>query len=343
MIGGRIKAAGAVLWRAGGAGSDGVGGADSGEAGSGDSGSAEVEVALIHRPRYDDWSFPKGKAEPGEHQMVTALREIEEETGYRCVLGRRLPDTEFVVAGRPKRVRYWAATPVGGSGFEPNDEVDAIAWLPAAEARKRLTSPLDAVVLDAFLDAPVPTYPIVLQRHGKAERRGIQYPDDLSRPLAEAGVEQADSLAVLLAAYGAQAVVSSPAVRCLGTIRPYAERADLPVRTDAALTEISYVHAPRAVVSWLRELVAQRRGTVVCTHGPLLDELISAVLYNPGLGGSAGLDHGPTLAGQPWGAQTADRWANDPLPTGCAWVLHFDATVPDGEPPRLLAVDRLKP
>jgi 8-oxo-dGTP diphosphatase len=319
-----VKAAGAVLWRPDGAGA--------------------VEVALIHRPRYDDWSFPKGKEDEDEHPVRTALREVEEETGLRCILGRRLPNTEYEVEAGPKRVKYWAACPVGPSSFEPNDEVDAIDWLPPDEARLRLSSELDAVVLEAFLAAPVPTFPIVLQRHGKAEGRSPEYPDDLARPLAAVGRAQAEALSWLLPAFGAEQVVSSPAVRCLGTIRPFTERAGVPLRTDAALTEIAYVHAPRAVVSWLRRLIALRRGTVVCTHGPLLDELIAAVLYNPGFGGSDGRDDGPTLAGRPWSGRTADRWANDPLPTGCSYVLHFDATAAhDEEPPRLLAVDRLKP
>ena len=200
-------------------------------------------------------------------------------------------------------------------------------------------------MLDAFRSAPVRTYPIVLQRHGKAERRSADYPDDLARPLAATGIAQASALADLLAAYGAADVVSSPAVRCVATVRPYAEQAGLTLGTDPALTEIAYVHAPRAVVSWLRELIAQRRGTVVCTHGPLLDELISAVLYNPGLGGSAGLDDGPAIGGRPWSAEAADHWANTPLPTGCAWVLHFDAAqAPGGDrAPALVAIDRLKP
>ena len=337
MIGGRIKAAGTVLWRPGpdGAAASAGGGATS--AGGG------VEVALIHRPRYDDWSFPKGKTDEGEHALHTALRETEEETGYRGVLGRRLPDTEYESLGRDKRVKYWAAQPVGESAFTPNEEVDALEWLSADAARKRLTSPLDVTVLEAFLEAPVPTYPIVLQRHGKAERRGPEYADDLARPLAPAGREQADALAGLLGVYGAEEVVSSPAVRCLATIRPFVDASGLPLREDNTLTEFAYVHAPRAVVSWLRELIRLRRGTVVCTHGPLLDELISAVLFNPGLGGSAAFDHGPTLAGRPWRDETADRWANDPLSVGCAWVLHFDATVTQERGPRLLGIDKLKP
>jgi 8-oxo-dGTP diphosphatase len=323
----RIKAAGAVLWR---------------PAGGSDPASADVEIALIHRDRYDDWSFAKGKAEPGEHALTTAVREVQEETGLRSVLGRRLPSIEYEVLGRPKRVKYWAGRAAADSAaaddvFVPNDEVDELEWLPAAEARERLTSPLDVHVLDGFLAAPAETFPIILQRHGKAERRSSEYPDDLARPLALAGRQQAMVLAEALAAYGTKDLISSPAVRCVQTVRPYSESHDVELRTDTALTEISYVHAPRAIVSWLRELADQRRGTIVCTHGPLLDELIGAVLYGPSFGPAAGMQ-GPSLNGQPWSERVADRWTNEPLSTGCAWVLHFD--VPRS---RLVAVDRLKP
>jgi 8-oxo-dGTP diphosphatase len=316
---GRVKAAGALLWR---------------------DGAAGLEVALIHRERYDDWSFAKGKAEPGEHALVTAVREVQEETGYRAVLGRRLPNTEYEALGRPKRVRYWAGHPAAEVEFVPNDEVDALAWCSPETAAARLTSPLDRQVLEAFLAAPARTFPVVLQRHAKAERRSGVYRDDLARPLAPPGQQQALALEQLLAAYGRLRVVSSPAVRCVATVRPYAESHGLELETEAALTETAYVHAPRAIVGWLKDLVQQREGAVACTHGPLLDELIAAVLYGPGFGGSVKLDDGPTLNGKPWDAATADQWANDPIAPGCAWVLHFAR---DDEEPGLVAVDRLKP
>src|SRR5579859_2278300 len=140
---GPVEAAGAVLWRPG---LDGP------------------ELALIHRPRYDDWSFPKGKRDSGEHVQLTATREVFEETGQRIVLGRRLPSISYEVVGAPKRVRYWAGRPAPMSGignhFEPNHEVDRVAWLTPAEARLRLTRRLDAAVLDAFMAEPVDTVPI---------------------------------------------------------------------------------------------------------------------------------------------------------------------------------------
>ncbi len=316
---GKIKASGALLWR------DGADG---------------TEIALIHRDRYDDWSFPKGKAEPGEHALVTALREVEEETGHRVVLGRRLPNTEYEVLGRPKRVRYWAGQSHADVAFVENDEVDGFAWLDPEAAAARLSNAMDRAVLEAFLAGPAHTFPVILQRHGKAEHRGPLYRDDLTRPLAPAGQQQAVTLAELLAGYGRLRVVSSPAVRCVSTVRPYADFRALELTTDPVLTEQAYVHAPRAVVGWLRDLVGRREGTVVCTHGPLLDELIAAVLYSPDLGGSARLDEGPTLNGKPWEPATADQWANESIAPGCAWVLHF---AQDADRPGLVAVDKLKP
>ncbi len=316
---GRIKAAGALLWR------DGPDG---------------PEIAVIHRERYDDWSLPKGKFEPGEHALVTALREVQEETGHRVVLGRRLPNIEYPVLGRPKRVRFWAGHSADAVEFTANDEVDALDWLAPAAALDRLTRPLDRGVLEAFLRGPAHTFPVILQRHGKAEHRGPDYPDDLLRPLASHGQEQAVTLAELLSAYGRLRVISSPAVRCVATIRPYAEFRALEIEIDAALTEQAYVHAPRAVVSWLRDLTAHQEGVVVCTHGPVLDELIAAVLHGPGFGGSTRLEDGPTLNGKPWDPATADQWANESIPTGGAWVLHFAL---DPEAPGLVAVDKLKP
>src|ERR1700736_2145609 len=134
-----IEAGGAVLWRPG---PDGP------------------ELALIHRPRYDDWSFPKGKLEPGEHIQLTAMREVFEETGQRMALGRRLPSISYRLAssGATKRVHYWAGRALyeseGAGHFEPNHEVDRLAWLTPAEARLRLSRPLDGTVLEAFLAAP---------------------------------------------------------------------------------------------------------------------------------------------------------------------------------------------
>lgn len=114
---------------------------------------AVVEVLLVHRPRHDDWSFPKGKVEPGDvDDEATARREVLEETGYECALGRELASTAYIDSrGRPKQVRYWEMRVVDGA-FLPNAEVDEVVWLTLGPASERLSYPHDRAVLDDFAD-----------------------------------------------------------------------------------------------------------------------------------------------------------------------------------------------
>jgi 8-oxo-dGTP diphosphatase len=128
---GPIQAAGAVLWRRS-------------RFGPG------IEIGLIHRPKYDDWSYPKGKLKPGEDVRSAAVREVKEETGMDCVLGEPLPTSRYVANGRLKEVHYWSAEATGGA-FVPNREVDRLVWLPPAAARNRLTHERDRPLVDALL------------------------------------------------------------------------------------------------------------------------------------------------------------------------------------------------
>jgi 8-oxo-dGTP diphosphatase len=150
-----ILAAGCLLWRRAAAGESGPGGdgrpGRDGAPGGGAPGGA-VEVCLVHRPAYDDWSHPKGKLKPGEGALAAALREVLEETGHYCVPGARLGTVDYEVDGRPKTVEYWAAEESGGT-FTPGREVDRILWLSPAAARERLTQPRDQVLVDHLVAA----------------------------------------------------------------------------------------------------------------------------------------------------------------------------------------------
>ena len=126
-----VRAAGGVVWRE----VDGV-----------------VEVLLVHRPRYDDWTFPKGKCDAGEADDACALREVEEEAGLRCALGRELASTRYVDGnGRDKLVRYWAMTVVEQLAWAPGDEVDDQRWVPLADVGAQLTYQRDQPVLGSFV------------------------------------------------------------------------------------------------------------------------------------------------------------------------------------------------
>ncbi|HEY3868523.1 MAG TPA: NUDIX hydrolase [Actinocrinis sp.] len=331
---GVIQAAGALLWRPG---PDGP------------------ELALIHRPRYDDWSFPKGKLEPGEPHLLAAAREVLEETGHRMVVGRRLPPVAYEVNGMPKQVRYWAARAVppgeGGGRFEPNDEVDRLAWLTPPEAGHRLTRWHDVNVLEAFLAAPVDTVPLLLLRHGAAEHRGPDYPDDMLRPLAPEGKAQAEALVPLISCYGPLSVIASPARRCLDTVNPYARSRQALVDVDPALTEPAHAADPQAVASWMRALISEARPAVVCSHRPVIDDMFASVLP-PGLAADREEQRAaaiaPTVNGRDWTQKDTERYLeaggrHARLPTGAAWVLHTTRRLSPRLLPRLVALDRLRP
>jgi 8-oxo-dGTP pyrophosphatase MutT (NUDIX family)/phosphohistidine phosphatase SixA len=288
---GPIEAAGAVLWRHG---RDGA------------------EVLLIHRPKRDDWSLAKGKREPGEHIVLTAVREVTEETGVRPVLGRRLRTVRYEVNGVPKRVHYWAAarpTP-GDAFFVPNPEVDRVEWLPLPRARERLSYSRDPGVLDDFAEWPRETVPLILLRHASAGNKGDWPGDDLLRPLDEQGQADALTLAALLDCYGPRRVVSSPAKRCVDTVAPYAARIGAPVETDAALgppgrspEQSSGRTSSGDPASPIARVAADGVPAVVCTHRENIPGLLAAACQQFGAAPPAD----PSLAkGSFWVLQIGD-------------------------------------
>jgi 8-oxo-dGTP diphosphatase len=225
-------------------------------------------VLLVHRPKYDDWSFPKGKQDPGEHVVATAVREVEEETGLRTVLGRPLQPVAYPVSSGRKVVHYWCARVDGDadvSSYAPNSEIDAVAWVPVDKAARRLSYDHDRELLEQHLAFPKRTWPLVVLRHGAAFPRDEWTGDDRLRPLAAEGKAQAKALPPVLCAYGVSRLVSSPSKRCTQTLR----RMHLPIERSPSLSE--EVEAPAAL---LDELLAARQGAVVCTHRPVLPAIL---------------------------------------------------------------------
>lgn len=240
-----------------------------------------LEVALVHRPKYDDWSWPKGKLEPGESWVAAGVREVREETGMAVRLGLPLPEAAYEVGSdtgsRPKVVRYWAAEVVDSSG-RGDAEVDQTAWLDLDAAARRLDYPRDHQQLHALADADADgrlrTWPVAVVRHARALGRRHWKRSDPSRPLNEAGRARAQMLVPVLAAYGVRELVSSPAVRCTGTLQPYAKACATTVRLRQALSEEGFDRDPRAAVALLETLLADEVPAALCSHGPVLPTLL---------------------------------------------------------------------
>jgi 8-oxo-dGTP diphosphatase len=226
------------------------------------------ELALVHRPRYDDWTFPKGKAEDGESDEDNADREVREETGFRCERGPEVATIEYVDhLGRSKTVRYWLMYPAGGA-FAPNAEVDQLRWVGPQQAMGLLTYEHDRRVLAAALSFDRPVF---LVRHGKAGDRDAWVEDDLLRPLTRKGRAQAEGLVAMFHDRPVDHVLSSPFVRCVQTVRPLAIDRSVPVEEHGALAE-------GARTEDAISLVRSRGGAVVaCSHGDVIPAIVLAL------------------------------------------------------------------
>lgn len=286
----QIRAAGGVVWRPS---ADGV------------------QVCVVHRPRYDDWSLPKGKLEPGEHPLAAAVREVAEESDVRAVPQARLRSIRYVSDGLPKVVDYWAMRAVGTGGFEPGTEVDDIRWLPLADAVGLMTYPHDVWVLQDFAGLAPVTAVLALFRHAHAGNRATWSGPDTARPLDPAGMAQARQLADLAALIRPDGLRSATARRCVQTLEPLAARLDLPIEADSDFDEPKpgqdVAECALAGAARLAELAAAGRTTVVCGQG----KVIPGALEN--------------LTGSPGDYRT---------PKAGGWLLAFSGT-------RLIATDRL--
>lgn len=295
-----VLAAGAVLWR------PAAGG---------------FELALVHRPRYDDWSFPKGKLDPGESMPFAALREVAEETGHTARLGAVVGDVRYAVPEGDKMVRYWAAQACGGE-FVPNAETDELRWLGPDRAAELLSYRHDLDLLHRFTALAPPASVIVLVRHAKAGSRRQWNGQDAQRPLSGSGREQARQLAALLPLFGPDRITSAPPVRCRESVVPVAELLGLPVHDEPLLGEDGYWADPDRGRARLRGLAARPGVTVVCSQGGVIPDVVRTLATGAGLPG-VDPDDVPSRKASTWvltftaggGIRTADYY---PHPTGPA-------------------------
>jgi len=237
------------------------------------------EVLLVHRPKYDDWAWPKGKQDPGEHVAATAVREVLEETGVEVRLGRPLPRQLYLVSGgRAKHVHYWTGWVVGDedvSGYAANAEIDQVAWLGIDKARHLLTYADDMALLERVEKHPKRTTALVVLRHARARKRDSWSGDDAERPLSRQGRDDAEQLIPVLSAYGVTRIVSSDSTRCLQTVEPYAADHVLQVEGQPGLSEEDWT--PDSVRRVVGELLAGKENAVLCSHRPVLPAILAAL------------------------------------------------------------------
>ncbi len=272
-----VRAAGCVVWRTGGKGSR-TGGKGARRDGK------EPEVLLVHRPRWEDWSFPKGKLDRGETWYAAAVREVLEETGLAVRLGPRLPDVHYTVSGANPRktVQYWCAKAPKSADittFEPNDEIDELRWVPASKALRTLSYSYDSDLLQEFLATAYDTSPLLVIRHAHARSRKAWRHDDVERPLKAEGKEQAHRLVPLLAAYDVKRVISSDALRCVDSVLPYVNTHPAKLTLDPSLSEESF--DLEAMQRRVGHELAGRRRVAICSQRPVLPDLQRALGVEP--------------------------------------------------------------
>lgn len=308
-----IQAAGALCWRRSGAG--------------------RLEVLVVHSPRYDEWSWPKGKPEAVDGVMewlpVCAVREVAEESGVTVRLGRRLPSVRYRMPdGRPKEVTYWVGRPVhDGAPTAHLDEIDAQEWIPAESARERLSRPGDHRPLDKLLKLDkrgrLDTRALIVARHAEAVPRSEWTGTDADRPLTDQGRQQAEAMVSLLGCWRPHQLLTSPWVRCRETMRPYAKSDHDPLLEAPELTEDTAVHDPNAAAALIQRmggLAAADGDLAVCTHRPVIGVIMDVF------------------------RQLATSGARDDLPTKDPWLAKGELLVAhvSAEPagPRIRAVER---
>ena len=265
----------------------------------------KLRILVVHRTQHKDISLPKGKLDPGETLPETAVREIAEETGLIVALGAPLGVVEYdLPGGRPKTVYYWAAETdalaIANSTFVSNHEIEQLTWLSAKKARALLSYPHDVDIVNRFAELAAQgrarTFAIIALRHGKATPPGGWPGPDATRPLLPKGETQALSIAPGIAAFRPTTLISSTAVRCTTTLAETARVTGLAADQTDDLSQDAYTSSGAAVGALVETRLAARATTVLCSHGPVLPQIIAAVVEATGTPDSGPLRRAAALS-----------------------------------------------
>ncbi len=279
----------------------------------------KLRVLLIHRTRYRDVTLPKGKVDPGETLAETAVREIHEETGIRVSLGIALGVSRYRLPSKKQKiVHYWSAqateAAIRASTFVPNKEIAALEWVSLKKARARLSYPVDIEILDGFArfvdDGVLETFPLIVLRHAKAVSREDWKKADAKRPLAPKGVRQAEALVGPLSSFGVRRIVTSPAERCVATVAPVAAALERRIELTPLISQDAWEEGRSDARAVVGERVRARKAAVLCSHGPVLPDILTEIALATG-----------TMRGSYLGSASA-------LEVGAFSVVHLSATNP---------------
>lgn len=254
----------------------------------------DIQVLIVHRPRYDDWSWPKGKREPGEAIPATAVREVEEETGVPIRLGAPLTVQRYRLGARvTKEVHYWVGFPdvspetLRARPLAPlasTKEIDKCQWVGARKAMRLLTRRGDRRLLEELLtrlaERTLYTRTLAVLRHAKATKRSHWEGTEMTRPLSRRGSSQVLRLLPALSALGINQIITSPWRRCVATVAPYATLSGTPLKTEASFTEDAYREDSSKMRSVVRGLLTESKldapasPLAICVHRPTIPGII---------------------------------------------------------------------
>ena len=250
-----ILAAGAVLWRK--------------------SEKKKIEVLIIHRPKYDDWTFPKGKAEIGEPLIACAYREVLEETNIESAFGPYLGEVEYLTNDGKKKVSFWSAKVVKEKEFKPNAEVDQLKWVEVTKVKELLTLDTDRKILEQFLQIELDTKPLILLRHAQAVTRDEWQGEDDDRPLDSYGQNQAKRLLAMYQVFNLEQIHSSDAVRCYDTVVAIAKGLNIKLEVTGKLSESTFKKDKEKAFDYAKDLMKLNESVLLCSHNPILPKMLN--------------------------------------------------------------------